>query len=128
MWKLFEQWTNVISSYKSNNKSHSVMMLFFLLCKRISINSLSCIFSLPFPGTLRVSVFLLPVILSLLFFPSLLHTHSCCSLDGFDYLKPSLATFQTGFNIYQASTFCLDLRHESIHGWFCAAVDTSFCN
>lgn len=64
-----------------------------------------------------VSAFFLPAILSLLFFSSLLPTHSHCSLDVFDYLKPSLATFQIGFNIYQETTCCLDLRHESIHGW-----------
>lgn len=44
------------SGYKNNNKSHLFMMLFFLLCRRISIDSLSCISSLPFPETVCVCV------------------------------------------------------------------------
>lgn len=124
-WKLSERWVGVIVSYKKNNKSHSFMMLFFLLCRKISIDSLYCHITIPWDILCLFSSFLL---FCLLFFPSLLPTHPHCSLDIFDYLKPSLAAFQTGFNIYQASSFCLDLRHESIHGWLCAAVETSFCN
>lgn len=96
------------------------MMIFFLFCRKISIDSLSFFSSLPFFEIVCVSVFLLPAILSLLFFPSVLPTRSHCSLAAFDYLKPSLATFQIDFNIYQETTCCLDLRHESIHGWLCS--------
>lgn len=95
------------------------MIIFFLFCRKISIDLLSCISSLPFFETVCVSVLLLPAILRLLFFPSVLPTRFHCSLDTFDYLKPSLATFQIGFNVYQETMCCLDLRHESIHGWLC---------
>lgn len=105
--------------HKSNYKSCMFMMLFFFHCARISIASFPFISSLPVLGTLWMCPYLSLPLFSIS--SSSLLTH--CSLDIFCHLKPSLASFHIGCNIYQGTTFCLGLRHESSlhrHRWHCS--------